>query len=190
MRPTILTLFVTAALAASAPAAAQTAVDVPAFDSINLRGGGEVVVRHGDRQRVTLLRGNLEMSRFSVDRDGKLTIDACVRSCRNYDLRVEIVTPRLDGVGIRGGGEIRAEGAFPERRTLAIGIDGGGEIDMTAVPAETVAAGINGGGLISAHAERTLAAGINGGGEVRYRGHPQVTSAIDGGGSVNPMTRN
>jgi len=176
-----------AAAAAAAPAAAQTMVDVPAFDSLNLRGGGEVVIRHGNRQSVTLIRGNLEMSRFRVDHDGTLEIDACVRSCRDYELRVEIVTPRLDGVGIDGGGEIRAEGAFPERDTLAIGIDGGGEIDMVAVPAETVAAGINGGGRITAHAERRLAAGINGGGEVRYRGHPEVTSAIDGGGDVSPL---
>lgn len=178
-----------AAAAAAAPGAAQTRVDVPAFDSVNLSGGGEVVIRHGERQSVTLTSGNLDMTRFRVDRNGKLEIDACVRSCRNYRLRVEIVTPRLDGVGIEGGGEIRAEGAFPERDTLAIGIDGGGEIDMTAIPAETVAAGINGGGLILAHAERTLAAGINGGGEVRYRGRPKVTSAIDGGGSVDPIGR-
>jgi hypothetical protein len=176
-----------AALAAAAPAAAQTRVEVPAFDSVNLRGGGEVVVRHGDRQSVTMIRGDLETSRFRVDSDGELEILACVRSCRNYDLRVEIVTPRLDAVGIDGGGEIRAEGAFPESDTLAIGIDGGGEIDMAAIPAETVAAGINGGGLIVTHAERRLAAGISGGGAVRYRGDPQVTSAINGGGTVSPV---
>jgi len=186
MEKTCLTL---AALAVAVPAAAQTRIDVPAFDSVGLRGGGTVVVRHGDRQSVTLIRGNLETSRFRVDSDGKLEILACVRSCRDYELRVEIITPRLDAAGIEGGGEIRAEGVFPERDTLAIGIDGGGEIDMTAIPAETVAAGINGGGLILAHAEEHLAAGINGGGEIRYRGRPEVTSAIDGGGSVESISR-
>ena len=175
------------AFAAAAPAAAQTPVSVPAFDSIELNGGGRVVVRHGARQSVTLVRGNLDTTRFTVGRDGKLEIDACVRSCRDYDLLVEIVTPELDAVAIHGGGQIRAEGAFPRRDELAIGISGGGTIDMTAVEADTVAAGINGGGSILAHARDRLTAGINGGGAVRYNGTPAVTAAIDGGGIVRKI---
>lgn len=177
-----------AALAA-APAPAQTPVNLPAFDSVELSGGGHVVIRHGPRQSVTLTSGDPETTRFSVGRDGKLEIRACVRTCRDYDLRVEIVTPELDGVGVEGGGEVRAEGAFPERESLAIGIKGGGEIDVTAIRAATVAAGIDGGGTILTHARDRLVAGINGGGEVRYRGDPEITSGINGGGSVEPIGR-
>jgi hypothetical protein len=174
-------------LLAAAPAAAQIPVDVPAFDSIGLRGGGRVVVRHGPQQSVTLVRGDLETTRFTVRHDGKLEIDACVRSCRDYDLLVEIVTPELDGVGIEGGGAIRAEGAFPRGGELALGVDGGGTIDMIAVEASSVAAGIDGGGTILAYARDRLVAGINGGGAIRYRGDPSVTAAIDGGGTVNAL---
>jgi hypothetical protein len=176
-----------AALSCATAAAARTPVAVPAFDSIGLEGGGRVTVRHGATQSLTLVRGSLDMTRFTVARDGKLEIDACVRTCRNYDLEVEIVTPVLEGVGIEGGGSIRAEGAFPEADTLALGISGGGEIDMRAIHAATIAAGIDGGGSILAFARDRLAAGIDGGGEIRYLGNPTVTSGINGGGSVSPI---
>lgn len=186
------TLILAAAFAAflcATAGAARAPVAVPAFDSIGLQGGGRVIVRHGETQSVTLVRGSLDMTRFAVASDGKLEIRACVRSCRDYDLEVEIVTPVLEGVGIEGGGSIRAEGAFPERDALALGIRGGGEIDVRAIHAATIAAGIDGGGSILTFARDRLAAGIDGGGEIRYLGNPTVTSGINGGGSVSPIER-
>src|SRR4029450_6871944 len=173
------------ALVAAAPGAASTPVSVPVFDSINLRGGGHVVVRHGAAQSVRLVSGNLETTRFKVTNDGTLEIDACVRSCSDYRLEVEIVTPGLEGVGVEGGGEIRADGAVPESDSIAIGRAGGGEIAMIPISAGAVAAGIEGGGTILANARDRLVAGIEGGGTIRYRGHPPVTSGIEGGGSVS-----
>lgn len=173
-----------AALLAAAPGAARTPVAVPVFDSISLERGGRVTVRHGTQQSVTLVRGDLDTTRFTVDGDGKLEILACVRRCSNYRLEVEIVTPELDGVGVEGGGEIRAEGVFPARDVLALGVRGGGEIDMLAIEAGTVAAGVQGGGTILAHARERLTAGIDGGGAIRYRGNPTVTSGVNGGGAV------
>ena len=173
-----------AALAAVAPAAAQTPISLPAFDSVELRGGGRVTIRHGASQSVTLVRGNRDMTRFAVDRSGRLRIDACVRSCRNYDLAVEIVTPGLEGVAIQGGGSLRAEGGFGRRESLAAAISGGGLIDATALSAERVAASVNGGGTIRTHARQSLAVTINGGGSVVYEGDPAVTSRINGGGTV------
>ena len=170
-------------LLAAAPAAAQGPVAVPSFDSVELQGGGHVVVRHGPTQRVTIIRGNSEMTRFRVERD-RLEILACVRSCRNYDLQVEIVTPDIGGLAIRGGGAIRVEGRFPRRDELAIAVTGGGAIDARLIEAGDVAASISGGGSIRTHASARLAASINGGGAVRYRGDPETTVAINGGGSV------
>ena len=177
------------AMLALAPAAAQTPVSVPEFDSLELRGGGRVTVRHGAEQRVTLVRGDPGITRFEVDREGRLRIDACTRTCRNYDLRVEIVTPELDAVAIHGGGTIRADGRFPEREVLAIAVSGGGAIDMSAIAVADVAAAVHGGGSITTRARDTLAASIHGGGSVRYLGDPSVSSAISGGGSVAPVSR-
>ena len=89
-----------AALLAAVPASAQGPVAVPAFDQVELRGGGEVTIRHGSSQQVRLVRGSLEVTGFSVDDDGRLRIDACMRSCRDYDLEIEIVTPDIDALAI------------------------------------------------------------------------------------------
>lgn len=173
-----------AGLFAATPAAAQGPVAVPSFDSIQLEGGGHVTVRHGPTQRVTLVRGTTEMTRFTVER-GRLEIDACVRSCRDYDLEVEIVTPDIEGLAIQGGGAIRVEGAFPVRDALAVAVMGGGSIDARRIVASDVAAAISGGGMIRTHARDHLAASINGGGVIRYAGEPERSISINGGGNVH-----
>jgi len=176
---------VVAASAAAAPAA--TPVTISGFQSIALNGGGQVVVRHGPQQRVTLIAGTLKTSRLDVDHGGRLEILTCVTSCSDYRLEVEIVTPGLDGVDIRGGGSIRTEGDFRDREDLALRVSGGGQIDATAIPAYSVAAAIRGGGQILTRARERLVARIDGGGVIGYRGEPRVTSGIRGGGSVRTI---
>ena len=179
-----LSILAAVVLASAVPAAAQSPVRVPAFDSIELRGGGHVTIRHGAAQRVTLVRGSAELTRFEVDDDGGLRIDACVRSCRNYDLRFEIVTPSLEAVAITGGGAVRTEGAFPGRGTLAVAVTGGGAIDVRSIEAASVAAAVRGGGSILTRPRNSLAASVSGGGAITYWGNPSVTSSVNGGGSV------
>ena len=185
-------LVIFAAVAAAfvlSPAAAQTPVPVAAFDSIELRGGGHVAVRPGPRQRVTLVRGDAETTRFTVDRDGTLRIDACVRPCRDYRLEVEIVTPDLNGVAVSGGGAVRAGEGFPDGGRLAVAVSGGGSIDVGAIRSGSVAASVRGGGAIRTHARDSLTASVSGGGSIRYLGDPRVTSSINGGGAVSPAGR-
>ena len=168
----------------AATAAAQTPISVPRFDSLELRGGGEVVVRHGARQRVTLLSGDRNLAGFDVERDGTLVIRACRTSCRRQNLRVEIVTPELDAVAISGGGSIRGDGRFPAERSFAVAIHGGGTIDARAFPARDVAAALDGGGEIRTAPQRNLAASIRGGGIIRYTGDPETAVSVRGGGTV------
>lgn len=172
------------AAALAAPAAAQTPVDVPAFRSVSLLGGGHVTLRHGPVQRVTLLRGSTEVSAFEVGRNGELAIRACRSSCRDYELRVEIVTPDIEGLAIRGGGRIEAEGGFAAREGLGLAVTGGGRIDARSLPADTVAAAVRGGGNILTHPRTQLTAAVTGGGAIRYLGDPRTTVAINGGGGV------
>lgn len=183
-KPILLAAAAAAALLAVPTAGAQTPIQVPRFDSVQLRGGGDLVIRHGAQQRVTMLSGDRSLAGFDVERDGTLVIRACRTSCRHQNLRVEIVTPEVDAVAIHGGGTIRAEGAFPTEDNFAVAIAGGGAIDVRAVPARNVAASINGGGRIRTAAASTLAASIRGGGAIYYTGDPAKSVSIDGGGSV------
>ena len=182
MRST-LPLFV-AIFAASAPALAVENIAVSSFRSIQLRGGGEVTVRPGPVQRVTITDGSSQFTRFRVDGAGQLRIDVCDNRCpRHYRLRVEIQSPRVPGLAVNGGGVIRASGATDH---LATAVNGGGSIDARAVAAASVTAAVNGGGRIAVHPRRSLQAAVSGGGEVRYLGNPQVSMAVNGGGSVRP----
>jgi len=174
-------------LAVAIPGAtAQTPISVGRFDAIELRGGGDLVIRHGAQQRVTLLQGDRNLAGFDIERGRTLVIRPCRSSCRNQRLRVEVVTPRIDAIAIHGGGTIRAEGAFPAEANLAVAIGGGGTLDARAITGTNVAAAINGGGLIRTSASRSLAAVISGGGTISYRGNPEKTVAINGGGTVVP----
>ena len=173
-------------LLASLPAAAEV-VPVAAFQSVELRGGGNVVYRHGPVQRVTIISGSSEFTGFHVDRRAKLAIDACNSRCpQHYRLEIEIVSPQIVDSAVEGGGTISAAPGFAPQADIAAAVDGGGLIDFRSARIGDVAAAVSGGGKILVGPSDNLAAAVHGGGEIRYAGNPQVTTAINGGGSVRP----
>jgi hypothetical protein len=163
-------LLAVAAAALPAIAAAQTVVPVDKFDAVELRGGGDITIRQGPVQRVTIVRGDPKTARVEViDRanGGKLILSPCEGFCVSmHHFEVLVETPDLGGVKINGGGHIAAEGAFRPRAALS--------------------AAINGGGKIIVAAQNSLAASIYGGGQIRYVGQPTIATSIHGGGSVDP----
>ena len=178
--------FVIGALVLPATTRAAENVSVPAFRSIELRGGGDVVLIRGPVQRVTVVQGSTAFTGIAVERDGRLRIDACGRPCpRDYRLRVEIQAPRVPDVGVSGGGAIAVRAGFAPQSELAAAVSGGGSIDARSVDAVKVNAAVNGGGQLLVRPRARLNAAINGGGSIRYWGDPEVTSAVAGGGSIN-----
>lgn len=174
-----------ALLVAVAPVSAEELVRVEPFNSVELEGGGHVVVRSGDVQQVRLLKGSTALTRIVVEDRGKLKIEACRNDCpHHYDLEVEITSPRIDALAISGGGDIDSDGSFAPVHHLALAINGGGRIDARAMDADNAEVAVDGGGLIKLRARGELTAAVDGGGEIRYWGNPHVTSAIDGGGEV------
>lgn len=186
MRSTFTLFAVT--LAASTPVLASEAIPVSKFNAIELRAGGEVQLRPGPVQRVTLVEGSSQYTNIRVRRDQKLEIDTCNSRCpKHYRMRVIVESPTMpQTLAVNGGGSITAESGFGNQRELTVAIGGGGTIDVRAVPAETATAAVSGGGAIKIRSLRELTAAVNGGGEVRYWGNPSVTTAINGGGTVRP----
>ena len=178
--------------AAPVPVAAETVVPLAKFNAIELRGGGQVRLRYGPVQRVTLVRGSTAYSSIAVEADDRrkpdrLVIEACSRNCpRVYELEIEIETPHLQALSVQGGGAIDAETAFPAMDSIAVAVHGGGQIDVRKVGAASVAAAVDGGGVILTRPRSSLAAAVSGGGEIRYWGRPSVSTSISGGGSVLP----
>jgi hypothetical protein len=186
MTRSILPLFAFA-IAASAPALASEIVPLPHFDSVELRGGGNVVVVPGPTERVTIIDGSTRFTRVQVDRNGSLKIDTCSADCPHlYRLRIEVQSPRVPVLAVDGGGTINVAAGFAPERHLTLAVNGGGKIDTRAVNAADVTAAINGGGELFVRAASGLTGAVRGGGVVRYWGNPAVTSVIDGGGSIRP----
>lgn len=160
------------------------ALQAAGFQSIELRGGGEVVVRPGPAQNVRLVQGDPAITRIATV-DGRLVIEKCPARCpRGYRIRVEVVTPSLDGLAVNDGGVLRVEGSFPRRPSLAVSVSHGGGLDARALPAEQVAASVSNGGIILTRAERRLSGAVSQGGRISYWGSPAVTRSVRQGGVI------
>lgn len=183
----------------ASPAAAAEVVQLPRFKALDLRGGGEIVLRHGPVQRVTIIEGDRRVSRLEVPgpserRVGRntyrnsgesLVIRACEGRCpRNYRLRVEVVSPEVTAIAITGGGTVRTAGTFPRSDAIGLAVTGGGMLDARALSANAVGAAVTGGGLINTHPRQSLGASVTGGGTIRYWGNPSVGQHVRGGGAV------
>ncbi|HEY2068501.1 MAG TPA: DUF2807 domain-containing protein [Rhizomicrobium sp.] len=186
MSPLRILLASTAIVSLAGLAQAQTAVPVSHFDSVELEGGGHVVLKHGDVQRVMLIKGSTQFTTFETGSNShKLTIKTCNRDCpEQYDLEIEITTPDIPAVAIEGGGHIESDGAFPGQHAVTAAVHGGGNIDLRSINADDATAAVDGGGHIELRAEKHLTAAVNGGGHIGYAGNPEVTEAVNGGGSV------
>ncbi|HEY0148147.1 MAG TPA: DUF2807 domain-containing protein [Allosphingosinicella sp.] len=170
------------AAAAAAPLAAAQVVTVPAFTSVQLRGGGSLVVRQGPVQRVTLVEGNSGETRIRVTPEGELRINACTGTCpKGYKLVIEVQTATVPGLAVFQGGRIDVDKSFSPQASLSAAVSGGGQIDARAVVARNAAASLSGGGTIRLWAEQSLSASVSGGGHVGYLGRPVLHTAIHSG---------
>ena len=170
-------------------AAAPSELALPPFTSIEVAGGGHVVLKQGPVQRVRLLQGDTAISRVAVEREprggGRLVVRPCDERCpRQYKLVVEVTSPRVGAVAVRGGGLIEASGGTAPARSMAAAVSGGGRIDLRAVETQNMAASVRGGGQILTRVRDSLSASVAGGGEVRYWGDPSVSQVVRGGGAV------
>lgn len=173
-------------LIVSVPALASEPIPVAHFDSIELRNGGHITVVAGPVQRVTLISGSREFTRFRMRDDDQLEISLeCNGRCpRNYDLRIQVESPQVPSVAVSDGGTIVARGGFSPQRHIAAAVSEGGIIDLRAISADEVSAAVNAGGEIYVRPRRKLTAAVNAGGDIHYSGNPQVVMAVHGGGDV------
>src|SRR5688572_7219798 len=77
----------------SAPRAMQTPISIAPFTAIEVPHGGHVLLRPGPAHKVTLPRGDRDLSRVSVT-NGVLVIVKCRSDCPSGDrLEIEVQTP-------------------------------------------------------------------------------------------------
>ena len=175
----ILTLILVLAVAISA--AAQTEIPVRSFQSIELQNGGHVIVRHGNTQRVRVVRGNLRNSRIRVEEDDHLVIDIGPDHDR---VQIEVTTPALTAFTVSNGGTLRCIGDFPGRDAIVAHVEQGGTVDIRSIPADAVDASVFQGGRILTSVRDRLTARVDNGGNITYWGEPRVKKSIRRGGVV------
>lgn len=179
-------LFV-ASLLLSAAAFAGSDVSVPHFTDLRAHSGANVKLVYGPTQRVTVIKGDLSKGHIEVKDGRTLDIAACSGFCwGDHRLDVEVVTPRVESVGVDSGADVKASGNFPKQPHLSVHASSGGDVDVKAIPAESVDANANSGGDAYVQALSTLNANANSGGDVHYSGHPaHVNSQSNSGGGVS-----
>ena len=183
----ILLPFVMAVVALPAQTRAAENVPVPSFRSVELRGGGDVILVPGAVQRVTIVSGSSEFTHVYVKEGGRLRIEtSCSQRCpHNYPLQIRIESPTVPIVAVEAGGRITAERGFRPQAEIAAAVHAGGTIDLRALDVSSVAAAINEGGDIYVRPRVNLSAAVHAGGDIHYSGNPSVSMAVSNGGNVS-----
>lgn len=179
----------TIALLSTTLASAQTVIPVGPFRSVELHDGGNVIVRRGQTQRVTLVTGSLRCTQVRLA-EQRLVIEHGGRECPRHErMQLEVVTPELWAVAVSNGGTVQSVGAFPVQPTIKADVEQGGTIDIRSMAADAVDASVYSGGRIFTSPRATLAAAVQSGGVITYWGDARVRQAVRGGGVVQRGTR-
>jgi hypothetical protein len=163
----------------------QTDMPVGPFQSVELRHGGHVTLRHGPVQRVTLLSGDPQITRARIEDGQRLVIQKCAAKCpRGYRMEVEVVTPSLSAVAVSNGGLLQTAGDFPAQAAIEANVEQGGAVDIRSIAVDAVDAEVYSGGRIFTNARQTLTATVESGGAITYWGGARVRKSVRDGGVV------
>jgi hypothetical protein len=180
LSPSILLLLFGCAPAASASAGT---IAVAPFNAVQLRNGGEVRIRQGDRQRVSSSRGGCRRGLQRRETVGCASTaaapDAGTASLPGRDRHA-----RLDAVSVEEGGRLVVLAGFPRLARLDATVANGGVVDARAMEADQVTAAVAQGGVIFTRPGDRLDAAVSQGGVISYWGDPMVVKAVHGGGVV------
>ena len=109
-------------------AAAETS-----YNAIALRGGGHVVLRHGEIARADFVKGDARHTSIAVEGGTLVIVNCPVRCPRDYEMTLAVTAPDIRTLSVRDGGTIEALGDFPEQDGLRALVGEGGAIDGRAM---------------------------------------------------------
>ena len=184
--------------------AATQAREVAAFQSVDLAGSNNVVIRVGEKQSVVVKADDNLLDRVTTEvHSGELVIANTPGSFTTKSpMRVEIDVPALDAVTLSGSGNIVVTGVDAKRLVvhlpgsgtltgdgaathLDIAVGGSGMVQLTRLVASDVRADVSGSGSIFVTATKRLDASVSGSGAILYTGSPQdVSRNVTGSGAI------
>ena len=187
----------------SGVAATQTR-HVPAFHSVELAGGNNVVIHVGGKQSVVVKADDNLLRRVTTKvESGTLVIGNTPGSlAAKSPMSVTVTVPTLTELTLAGGGNIIVNGIKTERLTvnlsgsgnltgngrvssLDVTLGGSGNSWFTGLVADDVHAVLSGSGNIFVTATKSLDASLPGSGTINYVGNPKdVTKSVTGSGAI------
>jgi hypothetical protein len=184
--------------------AATQARDLAAFDSVELAGGNNVVIRVGEKQSVVVKADDNLLDRVTTEvQSRKLVIANTPGSLTTKSpMSVEVNVPTLTALTLTGSGNIVVDGVEAESLELTlpgsgtltgsgtatrldVTVGGSGTVQFTGLVATDVRALVSGSGSIFITATKTLDASVSGSGAILYAGNPQeITQNVTGTGAI------
>ena len=178
--------------------------DVATFNSVELAGSNNVVIRVGEQQSVVVRADDNLLDRVTTQvRSGTLVIANTPGSMTTKSpMSVEVDVPTLTVLTLTGSGNIVVNGieaeslkvALPGSGTLTgsgtttrldVTVGGSGTVEFTQLVANDARAVVSGSGSIFVTATKSLDASVPGSGAILYAGNPQdVTKSVTGTGAI------
>ena len=176
--------------------------DVTAFDSIEVRGVGEITIVAGDDFALSVRADESDIDHINTSVVGTTLVISEDHAASSSRIEIEIHAPTLSSIEMLGAGDITVTGLETDRLAVAIAgagdiavsgqattvvavLSGAGEIDTTGLEAKDVTVRLSGVGSIRVAASRSLDAELSGVGEITYTGDPSVTSKMSGVGQIS-----
>jgi hypothetical protein len=155
------------------------------FVKIITYGGGNLNISFSDKHTLEVNATNdcFELVKISVS-SKVLYIEIKNSKTGTCNCTINIGVPILYELVQNGGGNIVFKGGFKPTNSFECKIKGGGDIDLSDFPVDSLHASIEGGGKILLNARKKLEGKIIGGGLIEYLGDPIVKSYVSGGGTI------
>ncbi len=183
---------------------ATQARDAAAFNSVELAGSNNVLIRVGEKRSVVVRADDNLLDRVTTEvQSGKLVIANTPGSFTTKSpMSVEVNVPTLNALTLTGSGNIVVNGieteslkvTLPGSGTLTgsgtatrldVTVSGSGTVQFTQLVANDAQAVVSGSGTIFITATTTLDASVSGSGAILYTGNPQdVTKSVTGTGAI------
>lgn len=184
--------------------------DLSGFEQVEAGGANNVHVAYGESFKVELRGSSNLVQVYETKLDNKV-LSLRYKDDINVDdddVEVFVTLPLLNGLTLKGSGDMEVRGKFPEAKEFIVTINGSGDINVSesfsCLSAEVDISGsgkaelsnlqsvrsdvtISGSGDTYVHAEEELNVKINGSGTVYYKGSPRVKSDINGSGQVKRL---
>ena len=134
-------------------------------------------------------------------RDGVLVISSKGSFSTRTGLTAYVSAPTLDGVSIKGSGDVSGEGLRGESlevavygsgditlsgdvQRLEVSVKGSGDVDLRKLKASEAKVSVMGSGDVDVHVTGELDASVMGSGDITYSGGPVVKQSVMGSGDI------